>query len=447
MGGLALLARNMGHKVSGSDTNPYPPMSTLLAEHNIEVSPGYQTTHLSPRPDLVVVGNALSRGNEEVEAMLEKRLPYTSGPEWLYANILKKRKVVAVAGTHGKTTTSAMLAHILDQYGLAPGFLIGGVPGNFDVSARPGRGDVFVVEADEYDTAFFDKRSKFVHYHPDVAVLNNLEFDHADIFNSIEDIERQFHHLIRMVPPNGLVITNGDDPGLKRTLSAGYWTPIERFSCDTQSNCEWHLAHDGGHEQFKVMYRGKEHGTVNWHLIGAHNQANALAAIAAAHTLGVPGAAACAALASFKLPERRLELVIQTPDGVQLYDDFAHHPTAIRVTLDALRTRAGPNRLIAIIEPRSNTMKQGHPLSALGHAIKAADIAVILRAPHLGWDPGSLAPHVGHTRLQVCDEVSDITETVMDQILPNDTIVTMSNGSFDGLRTQLLNRLRNRTKA
>ena len=447
MGGLALLARNMGHQVSGSDSNTYPPMSTLLAEHNVEVSTGYRATHLSPRPDLVVVGNALSRGNEEVEAMLEKRLPYTSGPEWLYANILKKRKVVAVAGTHGKTTTSAMLAHILDQCGLAPGFLIGGVPGNFGVSARHGSGDIFVVEADEYDTAFFDKRSKFVHYHPDVAVFNNLEFDHADIFNSIEDIEKQFHHLIRMVPPDGLLITNGDDPGLEHTLSAGYWTPIERFSCDTQSNCEWHLVHDGRHEQFRIMYRGEEHGTVNWRLIGTHNQTNALAAIAAANALGVSGASACATLTSFKLPERRLELVIQTPDGVQLYDDFAHHPTAIRVTLDALRVRAGRNRLIAIIEPRSNTMKQGHPLATLCHAIKAADIAIILRAAHLGWDPGSLAPHVEHTTLQVCDEVSDITETVMDQILPKDTIVTMSNGSFGGLRTQLLNRLRNRVKA
>ena len=447
MGGLALLARNMGHKVSGSDHKPYPPMNTLLANHNIEVFPDYRATHLSPRPDLIVVGNALSRGNEEVEAMLEKRLPYTSGPEWLHSNILKNQMVVAVAGTHGKTTTSAMLAHILDQCGLAPGFLIGGVPGNFSVSARHGRGEIFVIEADEYDTAFFDKRSKFVHYHPDIAVLNNLEFDHADIFDSIKDIEKQFHHLIRLVPPNGLVITNGDDHNLEHTLSAGYWTPIERFSRDSQSNCEWHLVHDGRHEQFGIMYRGEEYGIVNWNLIGTHNQTNALAAIAVANALGVPSESACTMLESFKLPERRLELVIETPDGVRLYDDFAHHPTAIGVTLAALKARTGVNRLIALIEPRSNTMKLGHSLATMCQAIKSADIAIILRAPQLRWDPASLAPHAEHTTLHVCDTVSDITEIVMDQIRPNDTIVTMSNGSFGGLRTQLLSRLSDRVKA
>ena len=437
MGGLAILARNMGHKVSGSDTNPYPPMSTLLAEHNIEVSPGYRATHLSPRPDLVVVGNALSRGNKEVEAMLEKRLPYTSGPEWLYANILKERKVVAVAGTHGKTTTSAMLAHILDQFGLAPGFLIGGVPGNFDVSARPGKGDVFVVEADEYDTAFFDKRSKFVHYRPDVAVLNNLEFDHADIFADLAAIQTQFHHLIRTVPSSGRLILPHGETALEETLEKGCWSEIERFG--ENDSLGYRLDNADG-SAFTVLENDEPVAQVRWDQTGRHSVNNGMAALLAARHVGVTLADGAAALCEFQGVKRRMELRGEI-HGVRVYDDFAHHPTAIATTLDGLRRKVGDGKILAVIEPRSNTMRMGSHKEALAASTGAADEVIWYQPPGLDW---SLDPVVSESPVpaSVNNDIDDIIARVVARKGEPLNVVVMSNGGFGGIHQKLLEALK-----
>ena len=401
MGGLALLARELGHQVTGSDTATYPPMSCMLSDAGIESFEGYDPEHLVPEPDLVLVGNSLSRGNPAVEAMLERRLTYDSGPAWLAQNVLPRRTVLAVAGTHGKTTTSAMLAHILHTLGPRPGFLIGGLPSGFTTSAELGESEFFVIEADEYDTAFFDKRSKFVHYRPDVAVLNNLEFDHADIFNSIEDIERQFHHLVRTVPPDGRLIVNGEDKLLSRVLAMGCWTKAEFWNNANPAADDWGAEPDNPDcSTFRVFRHNSNAGTVTWNLFGQHN----------------------------------LRI-----DGPHLYDAFAHHQSAVSATLTALRQHGDRGRLIAVIDPRSNTMKLGTHASELGDAIQNADLTIVLKHNGLRWDPATLAPPGKHTKLHVLDSVPEILETLKAQISPGDTVVLMSNGSFDGLRSRLSN--------
>ncbi len=448
MGGIAALARAAGHKVTGCDANVYPPMSTQLAAQGIALRDGYRAADLEPAPDLVVIGNALSRGNESVEAVLDRRLPYTSGPQWLAEHVLRGQHVFAVAGTHGKTTTASALAWILECAGLEPGFLIGGVPGNFGVSARLGRG-WFVVEADEYDTAFFDKRSKFVHYRPDVAVLTNLEFDHADIFVSIDDIVRQFHHLVRTVPSNGHVVVNGRDATLARMLAMGCWSPIDRFEAGA---ADGHAAADDGapswraratsddESAFDVQRDGRPVGHVTWSPIGRHNMANALAAIAGAHRAGVAADRACAALGSFEPAARRLEPLLDH-HGIRVYDDFAHHPTAVRETLRALRRCVGRQRLIAVFEPRSNTMRAGAHAAELGPAFDDADLAVLYSAPDLGWDIGAIAER-GRSAFRFAARVTDIVDLLDAELTRGDHVVIMSNGAFENLGARLVERLR-----
>ncbi|MFP5345321.1 MAG: UDP-N-acetylmuramate:L-alanyl-gamma-D-glutamyl-meso-diaminopimelate ligase, partial [Gammaproteobacteria bacterium] len=347
MGGIAAIAREAGHTVTGCDANVYPPMSTQLSELGVTLNEGYHAGHLQPAPDCVVIGNALSRGNPAVEYVLNQGLPYTSGPEWLAQHILCERWVLAVAGTHGKTTTSSMLAWILEHVGLEPGFLIGGVAQNFGVSARLGKAPFFVIEADEYDSAFFDKRSKFIHYRPRTAILNNLEFDHADIFSDLDAIEQQFHHFMRTIPGQGLAIVNGADAALARVLARGCWTPVERFGV----NDGWNIRDNGAEEGFDILHQGQPLGRLRWGLLGAHNRMNAIAAIAAARHAGVTPAQAIGALQEFQGVRRRME-VRGSVNGVTVYDDFAHHPTAIATTLHGLRRRAGGARILAVLEPR-----------------------------------------------------------------------------------------------
>jgi len=383
MGGIAALARELGDTVAGSDQNVYPPMSTQLEALGITLMQGYRAEHLQPAPDLTIVGNAISRGNAAMEHALDERLRYMSGPQWLGERVLARKRVLAVAGTHGKTTTTSLLAWILDACGAQPGFLVGGVPENFGVSARLGVGDAFVVEADEYDTAFFDKRSKFVHYRPEIAILNNLEFDHADIFDSLADIERQFHHLVRTVPGNGRLIVNGEDDALARVLAKGCWTPVERFAIDRDA--EWQaelLAADGS--AFRVHRRGAVVGEAHWQTLGRHNIMNALAAVAAASAYGVDAAAAVAALSGFRNPKRRMELVADAND-IRVYDDFAHHPTAIATTLAGLRARVGAGRIVVAMEPRSNSMRMGAHADGLAPSLEDADVVVFLARPELPW--------------------------------------------------------------
>jgi UDP-N-acetylmuramate: L-alanyl-gamma-D-glutamyl-meso-diaminopimelate ligase len=439
MGGIARLAREAGHDVSGSDTNIYPPMSTQLAALDVTLKDGYRAEHLEPAPDLIVVGNAMTRGNPEVEAMLDRRLPFVSGPQWLAENILYRRRVIAVAGTHGKTTTTAMVAWILESAGMQPGFLVGGVPGNFEITARLGTGEWFIVEADEYDTAFFDKRSKFVHYRPTVLVMNNLEFDHADIFGDIADIERQFHHVVRTVPGNGLLVANGDDDHVGKVLKMGCWTPVQYFGNAAANNAPlWSgqpVAAD--FSRFEVLRDGRIQGTVSWGLMGRYNMENALAAVAAAVAAGVTPGVACKALAGFRPPKRRLELLGEI-GGIRVYDDFAHHPTAIRETIAALRTRIGRERLTAVLEPRSNSMRLGVHAKALPEALSRADRALLYRPNGLSWN---LSVPEGGT-IRVFDNVADIVNSLAAESLPGDHILIMSNGSFDGLSRRLLERLR-----
>src|SRR5512135_2107521 len=358
MGGIAAIARRAGHTVTGCDANPYPPMSTQLEALGIGLTEGFDAAQLdgvARRADVFVVGNVVSRGNPLIEAVLDRGLPYSSGPQWLYENVLAGKWVLAVAGTHGKTTTSAMLAHILEQSGLDPGFLIGGVPLDFEVSARLSDSAFFVIEADEYDTAFFDKRSKFVHYRPRTVILNNLEFDHADIFPDLAAIETQFHHLVRTVPGNGLIVVNGADANLERVLARGCWTPVERFG---GTGGGWAAGEPDANGSFDVLFNGTLQGRVKWELIGEHNRMNALAAIAAARHAGVPAAAAIDALSRFENVKRRME-IRGAVHGITVYDDFAHHPTAITTTLEGLRAKVGKARILAVLEPRSNTMKLG----------------------------------------------------------------------------------------
>ncbi len=478
MGGIAAIAKAAGHQVTGCDANVYPPMSTQLEAQGIRLIEGFAADQIKLAPDLFVIGNVVTRGNPLMEEILNRGLPYGSGPQWLAENVLRGRWVLAVAGTHGKTTTTSMLAWILEHAGLAPGFLIGGVPENFGVSARlPGTppiptfplkggrgkptvtkdddrtenalpldggglgwgcGDTspfFVIEADEYDTAFFDKRSKFVHYAPRTAVLNNLEFDHADIFPDVAAIETQFHHLVRTIPSNGLIVANGAEAALARVLERGCWTPVERFA----GTDGWQAGAQSADGRFAVSLAGQPQGEVKWGLLGAHNRHNAIAALAAARHAGVPVAASIAALAAFKNVKRRME-TRGTVNGITVYDDFAHHPTAIKTTLEGLRAKVRGARILAVLEPRSNTMKLGIMKDALPGSLAGADL-VFCYAANLGWDPAGPLKPLG-ARASTAQELPALVESIARAARAGDHVLIMSNGGFGGVHEKLLKRLR-----
>jgi UDP-N-acetylmuramate: L-alanyl-gamma-D-glutamyl-meso-diaminopimelate ligase len=442
MGGVAAIAKAAGFRVTGSDLNVYPPMSTQLDALGIEYVQGYGAGQLDLRPDMVVVGNALSRGSPVIEAMLDLGVPYTSGPLWLAEHVLQGRHVLAVAGTHGKTTTSSMLTWILEHAGLQPGFLIGGVPNNFDCTARLGSAPYFVIEADEYDTAFFDKRAKFVHYRPRTAILNNLEYDHADIYPDVAAIRRQFNQLLRTVPSAGRLIVNGDDPELGRTLEMGCWTPRETFSA-ARRDAEWTVHDEAGESAlFSVHLRGRKVAEVEWTLIGKHNVMNALAAIAAAHHVGVDPPRAAQALNEFRGVKRRME-IRGVVGGVTVYDDFAHHPTAIESTLRGLRARVGKARIVAVVEPRSNTMKLGVHREQLAPALALADHSWFLKSADLGWDLPAAVKSLGE-RVSFAENVDALVKALADDSRPGDQVLVMSNGGFGGLHDKLLAELRAR---
>lgn len=435
MGGIALLARSAGHRVTGCDANVYPPMSTQLTEQGIALTDGYDPGQLALNPDLFVVGNTISRGNPLLEAILERNLPYVSGPQWLAENILQGRWVLGVAGTHGKTTTTSMLAWILEEAGLNPSFLVGGVPQGFGVSARLTDSPFFVIEADEYDTAFCDKRSKFVHYRPRTAVLNNLEFDHADIFADLAAIETQFHHFVRTLPGNGLIVANAAEPALDRVLERGCWTPVEVFN----GAAGWQAMAVNGDGGFEVSLRGERVGRVeHFALPGDHNRANALAALAAARHAGVPVAVGLRALESFRGVRRRLE-IRGTVRGVTVIDDFAHHPTAIRVTLEGLRQRVGAARILAVLEPRSNTMKLGTMKAQLPDSLAGAE-ATYCYAGDLGWNAAEALAPLG-TKARVFDDLDQLVAAVAADAREGDQVLIMSNGGFGGVHEKLLSAL------
>ncbi|PCH65882.1 MAG: UDP-N-acetylmuramate:L-alanyl-gamma-D-glutamyl-meso-diaminopimelate ligase [Gammaproteobacteria bacterium] len=434
MGGVALLARSLGMKVSGSDANVYPPMSDQLTAAGITLQEGYLAEHLDPAPDLVVMGNAMSRGNPAVEYVLNKGLPYVSGPEWLADHVLKDRWVLAVSGTHGKTTTSSLLAWVLEDAGMAPGFLIGGVPANFGETARLGETPFFVIEADEYDTAFFDKRSKFVHYHPRTLVINNLEFDHADIFDDLAAIQKQFHHLMRTVPADGLVISPENELAIEQTIDMGCWTPRQTVGIgqgELQAN---NVAEDGS--QFDVMSDGQTVGHVSWSMLGLHNVDNALAAMAAAHHVGVTYGQSCEALAQFKGIKRRMELRGEVR-GIRVYDDFAHHPTAIATTVKGLRANIGDRKLIAVLEPRSNTMKMGVHQQTLADSLQAADRVLLFEDQGLQWSLAKVQQQLGD-KATVENSVDAIIELVCKEAQAGDEVLIMSNGGFGDIHQRLL---------
>ena len=468
MGGLAALAREAGHKVTGCDTGVYPPMSDQLRALGIELIEGFGADQLALKPDMFVVGNVVSRAHLAdgtpkfplMEAILDDGLPYTSGPQWLAEHVLQGRHVIAVAGTHGKTTTTAMIAWILEYAGLQPGFLVGGVPMNFDVSARlgggraersadaavPSVGACFVIEADEYDTAFFDKRSKFVHYRPRTAVLNNLEFDHADIFDDLAAIERQFHHLVRTVPGkgphgSGRIVVNGLEESLARVLHMGCWSEVRSFGAAVSD-----FVAAGEPDAFDVLHQGQTVGHVKWALTGVHNQLNALAAIAAAQHVGVAPDVAASALATFENVKRRMEVrgTVQVAGGaITVYDDFAHHPTAIRTTVDGLRRKVGPDqRILAVFEPRSNTMKLGTMKAQLPWSLEDADLA-FCHGGGLGWDAREALASMG-SKAQVADTINELVAQVLGQARPGDHILCMSNGGFGGIHLKLLQALQNK---
>ncbi len=441
MGGVAAIAKAAGYRVTGSDLNVYPPMSTQLRALGIEFVQGYGAEQLDLKPDVVVVGNALSRGTPVIEAMLDRGMAYTSGPLWLAEQVLYSRHVIAVTGTHGKTTTTAMLTWILEHAGLAPGYLVGGVPSNFESSARLGKAPFFVIEADEYDTAFFDKRAKFVHYRPRTAVLNNLEYDHADIYPDVASIRRQFNQLLRTVPGAGRLIVNGADPELAATLSEGCWTPHESFGL---ARADWtaQIAPGSAARRFTVHYRGREVAEVVWDLIGEHNVLNALAAIGAAHHAGVAPERAVQALSVFRGVKRRME-VRGVVHGITVYDDFAHHPTAIETTLKGLRARVGAERIIAVLEPRSNTMKLGVHREQLAPSLAAADRTWFLNSKDLGWDLKGAVSAMGE-RVALTGSVDELAQELAAQARSGDHILVMSNGGFGGLHDKLLAALRAR---
>ncbi len=439
MAGVAAIARQAGHQVTGSDRNVYPPMSTQLAALGIDVVEGFDAKQLDPVPDVVVVGNVMTRGMPVIEALLDRGIPYASGPEWLAREVLHDRWVLAVAGTHGKTTTTSLLAWILEFAGLSPGFLIGGVAEDFGVSARLGENPFFVIEADEYDTAFFDKRAKFVHYRPRTAILNNLEFDHADIYPDLASIQRQFHHLVRTVPGNGRLICNATDPRLAETLAMGCWTPREGFARDGGGGVKWRARLAAGSDDgsdFEVLDSGTPVGRVKWTLLGGHNVDNALAAIAAAHHAGVPTEVACGALGEFRGIKRRLELRGEVR-GVRVYDDFAHHPTAIATTIDGLRRRVGAARIVAVLEPRSNTMKLGVHRETLAPSLAGADEVWLFTPVDLGWDAGSVVDALGE-RGHASRKIDALVRELAQRLRPGDHALIMSNGGFGGLHDKLL---------
>lgn len=447
MGGIAAIARESGHTVTGCDQDVYPPMSTQLASQGIQLIAGYSPEQINIQPDLFVIGNVITRGNPLMEEILNRNLPYVSGPQWLSDNILRKRWVLAVAGTHGKTTTSSMLAWILQYAGLNPGFLIGGIPENFGISARVGNlsptlvqtgsnatevSPFFVIEADEYDTAFFDKRSKFVHYHPRTAILNNLEFDHADIFPDIEAIKRQFHHLVRIIPNNGLIAVNGTDNNLRQVLEQGCWTPIEYFG--TESG--WHTR---ALKTDSEVYSGTSYqGLLQWDLLGEHNRMNALAALIAARHAGVSVNIGLEALAQFKNVKRRME-IRGTVNGITIYDDFAHHPTAIQTTLDGLRAHVNEKRIIAVLEPRSNTMKMGVWKDQLAASLQAAD-HVFCFTRDSQW--AITAMTALDNKADCSDDLNLLIQKIAAIARPGDHILIMSNGGFGGIHEKLLTALR-----
>ncbi len=439
MGGVAALARELGHEVEGSDQNIYPPMSTQLERLGIALKPGYEAANISADCDEIVVGNALSRGNEAVEHVLDAGLRYTSGAQWLSERLLPGRDVLAVAGTHGKTTTTTILSYLLERAGRAPGFLIGGVAEDFGVSARIGGGREFVVEADEYDTAFFDKRSKFVHYRPLVAILNNLEYDHADIFPDVAAIQRQFHHLVRTVPRRGRLLVNGHDRHLREVLAMGCWTPVERFGFDPSFEWSARKLRDDG-SAFVVLHAGQELGTVEWPMLGDHNVLNGLAALAACSAVGVDVASVIPSLAGFSSVKRRME-VIGEHDGITVYDDFAHHPTAIATTLAGLRAKVGAARIVVAMEPRSNSMRLGAHAQALAPSLDIADVVVFLARPELPWDADQVIAAIRGDARAVADAdalVARLREIARD----GDHVVFMSNGGFDGAPRRFLAALR-----
>lgn len=435
MGGIAAIAKSLGHKVTGSDQNVYPPMSTQLEQLGIELTQGYDIKQLEPTPDMVVIGNAMSRGNPCVEYVLDKSLPYTSGPEWLKHNLLQDSWVLAVAGTHGKTTTASMLAWILEYAGLKPGFLIGGIVQNFGLSARVGETPFFVIEADEYDTAFFDKRSKFVHYLPRTLILNNLEFDHADIFEDLNAIKKQFHHLIRTLPQSGKVLWPKDDETLSDVIAKGLWSESETLGNDWDYQL---LKADGS--QFNVLLNTQLQGVVNWQAIGEHNVKNAMMAIAAARHVGIAIEHSIAALGEFISPKRRMELKADI-NNIKVYDDFAHHPTAIQTTLAGLRAKVGNDKIIAILEPRSNTMKMGVHQFTLLDSLRDADEVLLFEPENLSWSLKEQAEKAG---MQCFDSTIAIIETVLESIEPNQHVLIMSNGGFNGLHQQLVDGLANK---
>lgn len=457
MGSLALLARELGHTVTGSDQNVYPPMSTQLEAAGIELMQGYSASHLQPHPDLVIVGNAMKRGIDAIEYMLNEGLPYTSGPQFLSEYVLRGRHVLAVAGTHGKTTTTTMLAWILDHAGLNPGFLIGGVPLCFSHSARLGgrltqdnnskQKDYFVVEADEYDSAFFDKRSKFVHYQPRTAILNNLEFDHADIFDDLAAIQKQFHHLVRTIPSQGQIIAPITETHIDDVLDMGNWSPVQRTAIahenaamnDTAANWQAELINPAG-SQFKVFYQGTEVGSVNWTMTGQHSVSNGLAAIAAAQHVGVEPQVACDALSNFAGIKRRMEL-LATINGIEVYDDFAHHPTAIETTLDGARKKIGQRKLWAIIEPRSNTMRMGSHKDNLAYSARMADQVMWYQPEGMDWDLSAVVDSAPNSASLV-QQLDDIVARIENETTSGDVVVIMSNGGFGGVHQKIIAALR-----
>ncbi len=450
MGGIAAIAKQAGYRVTGCDANVYPPMSTQLKAQGIELISGFDAGQLDLKPDVFVIGNVVSRGNPLMEAILDAGAPYISGPQWLAENVLHSKWVLAVAGTHGKTTTSSMLAWLLEDAGLNPSFLIGGVPNNFGISARLTDDPFFVIEADEYDTAFFDKRSKFVHYRPRTVILNNLEFDHADIFADLAAIQTQFHHLVRTVPHNGLIVSNAHEAALDETLNKGAWTPIARFGSNSGSNhdtADWQIANVGDDDSFDVLFEGKLQGRVRWDVTGAHNRLNALAAIAAARHVGVEPKTSIDALSRYLMPKRRMEIK-GVVNGITVYDDFAHHPTAITTTLAGLRKRldaqAGAGRILAVLEPRSNTMKLGVMKAALPDSLQAADWVFGYGATEgssaLGWDLAEALSPLGD-KAQAFSDLDELVQAVKARAQAGDHILVMSNGGFGGVHQKLLDAL------
>ncbi len=440
MGGIAALARAAGHRVTGSDANVYPPMSTQLEAEGITLIEGYDPAQLDLAPDVVVVGNVLSRGKPVIERLLDSGLPYTSGPQWLAENVLRGREVAAVAGTHGKTTTASMLAWILQDAGREPGFLIGGVPANFDATARPGSG-AFVIEADEYDTAFFDKRAKFVHYRPRHLLLTNLEYDHADIYPDLASIQRQFHHLVRTVPSSGRIAWNAGDANLRATLAMGSWTPLAEYARESAAEWRARLAAPDG-SAFEVLHRDAPVGVVRWPLIGMHNVENGLAAVVCAAGMGVLPAAAAAALGRFTGVKRRLELRGEV-GGIRVFDDFAHHPTAISLTIDGLRRQQDGGRIVAVLEPRSNTMRLGVHREELAAALAGADRIWLYQPAGLDWDLEGVAAALG-AKARVLPDVPALVAALDADLESGDRVLVMSNGGFGGLHLRLLDALRSR---